>query len=117
MIEDITPLLDKMTPNEQIELFALLEAYKKSEKEKLAADSFLDFVELIWPSFVSDTFVAGRHHKIMADKFQQIAEGKLKRLIINMPPRHTKSEFGSYLLPAWMMGKFPKLKLMQVTKI
>ena len=115
MIEDITPLLDKMTPNEQIELFGLLEAYKKSEKEKLAADSFLDFVELIWPSFVSDTFVAGRHHKIMADKFQQIAEGKLKRLIINMPPRHTKSEFGSYLLPAWMMGKFPHKKIIQAT--
>jgi predicted phage terminase large subunit-like protein len=32
-----------------------------------------------------------------------------------MPPRHTKSEFGSYLLPAWLMGKNPKLKIMQTT--
>jgi hypothetical protein len=36
---------------------------------------------------------------------------KLKRVIINMAPRHTKSEFASYLLPAWMVGRNPKLKL------
>ena len=44
-----------------------------------------------------------------------MATGKIKRLIINMPPRHTKSEFASYLLPAWMIGKNPKLKIIQAT--
>ena len=44
-----------------------------------------------------------------------MAQGKIKRLIINMPPRHTKSEFASYLLPAWMIGKNPKLKIIQAT--
>ena len=37
----------------------------------------------------------------------------LKRLIINMPPRHTKSEFASYLLPAWFLGKYPDKKVIQ----
>jgi hypothetical protein len=32
-----------------------------------------------------------------------------------MPPRHTKSEFASYLLPAWLIGKNPKLKIIQTT--
>ena len=32
-----------------------------------------------------------------------------------MPPRHTKSEFASYLLPSWMVGRNPKLKIIQVT--
>ena len=32
-----------------------------------------------------------------------------------MPPRHTKSEFASFLFPAWMIGKFPHLKIMQVS--
>ena len=32
-----------------------------------------------------------------------------------MPPRHTKSEFASYLFPAWMIGKYPNLKIMQVS--
>jgi predicted phage terminase large subunit-like protein len=30
-----------------------------------------------------------------------------------MPPRHTKSEFASYLLPAWYLGKFPDKKIIQ----
>jgi predicted phage terminase large subunit-like protein len=49
----------------------------------------------------------------MAKKFEEIAEGKTRRLIINMPPRHTKSEFASFLLPAWFLGKFPGKKIIQ----
>ena len=70
----------------------------------------MKFVKHVWPDFVE-----GSHHKIVAEKFNQIAEGKIKRLIINMPPRHTKSEFASYLLPAWMVGRNPKLKIIQST--
>ena len=75
-----------------------------------AKDNFLDFVKYVWPGFI-----AGRHHKIVAQKFEDIANGKIKRLIINMPPRHTKSEFASYLFPAWMIGRRPDLKIMQAT--
>ena len=32
-----------------------------------------------------------------------------------MPPRHTKSEFASYLLPSWMVGRKPNLKIIQTT--
>jgi predicted phage terminase large subunit-like protein len=49
----------------------------------------------------------------MAKAFERVANGELKRLIINMPPRHTKSEFASYLLPAWFLGKFPNKKIIQ----
>ena len=49
----------------------------------------------------------------MAKKFEDIANGKCKRLIINMPPRHTKSEFGSYMLPAWFLGRDPTKKIIQ----
>jgi len=105
----IAPLLGKMTANEQEELFKLLQAYKKAEQEGKASQTFMDFVHLMW----GESFISGRHHKIMAEKFEGIASGKIKRLIINMPPRHTKSEFGSYLLPAWFMGKFPHKKVIQ----
>jgi hypothetical protein len=53
--------------------------------------------------------------KLLQKNLTLIAEGKLKRLIINMPPRHTKSEFSSFLLPAWMIGRKPKLKIIQST--
>ena len=69
---------------------------------------YMKFVGEMWPGFIN-----GAHHKVMAQKFQDIAEGKCKRLIINMPPRHTKSEFASYLLPAWFLGKFPGKKIIQ----
>jgi predicted phage terminase large subunit-like protein len=49
----------------------------------------------------------------MADAFERVADGKLNRLIINMPPRHTKSEFASYLLPAWFVGRYPEKKVIQ----
>lgn len=80
------------------------------ERQEKAQKNFLDFVKEVWPEFI-----AGRHHKIIAKKFEQIRDGTLKRLIINMPPRHTKSEFGSYLLPAWLMGQRPSLKIIQAT--
>jgi hypothetical protein len=59
------------------------------------------------------SFIGGKHHKIMADAFERVANGDLKRLIINMPPRHTKSEFASYLFPAWFLGRFPEKKIIQ----
>ena len=80
---------------------------------KMAEESrstFLTFVKKVWPEFI-----AGSHHKIIAKKFEDISRGKIKRLIVNMPPRHTKSEFCSTYFPAWIMGKQPKRKIMQTT--
>ena len=78
--------------------------------QEQAQKNFLPFVRNVWPEFKE-----GKHHKIIAKKFEDIASGKLKRLIINMPPRHTKSEFASFLFPAWFVGQNPKAKIMQTT--
>ena len=83
---------------------------KQKEKQEKIKNNFMAFVKEMWPEFIE-----GRHHKEIADKFDQIAQGKIKRLIINMPPRHTKSEFSSFLLPAWMVGRKPDLKIIQTT--
>ena len=87
-------------------------AIKLSEKktQTTVAKDFLTFVKAMWPQFIE-----GPHHKIIAQKFNDIADGKIKRLIINMPPRHTKSEFASFLLPSWMVGRKPDLKIIQTT--
>ena len=63
----------------------------------------------MWPQFIE-----GEHHKRISDKFNKLASGEITRLIINMPPRHTKSEFSSYFLPAWMIGKNPAIKIIQI---
>jgi len=88
----------------------LKKAYLKKEKIEKISNNFMAFVKEMWPQFIE-----GRHHKEIADKFDKIAKGKIKRLIINMPPRHTKSEFASFLLPAWMVGRKPDLKIIQST--
>ena len=75
-----------------------------------ASDDFMSFVKAVWPEFIE-----GAHHRVIAKKFNDLAEGKITRLIVNMPPRHTKSEFASFLLPAWMVGRTPKLKIIQAT--
>ena len=80
------------------------------EKNEACQDNFLTFVRSMWPDFI-----AGRHHYIIAEKLQRVAKGELKRLIINMAPRHTKSEFASFLFPAWMMGRNPRMKIIQAT--
>ena len=86
----------------------VLHAEKKIQNK--AKNDFLSFVKCVWPDFVE-----GSHHRHIADKFNKLASGEINRLIINMPPRHTKSEFASYLLPAWMVGRDPKLKIIQAT--
>ena len=98
-------------PEDQLRKFAkLVERAKKIEKAEEAREHYMDFVHAVWPEFIN-----GRHHKIMSEKFDRVARGECKRLIVNMPPRHTKSEFASYLFPAWLMGRNPKLKIMQTT--
>ena len=86
----------------------VLLAEKKIQSK--AKNDFLSFVKCVWPEFVE-----GSHHRHIAEKFNKLATGEIKRLIVNMPPRHTKSEFASYLLPAWMVGREPKLKIIQAT--
>jgi predicted phage terminase large subunit-like protein len=84
-------------------------AVEVKQKEN-CQDKFMDFVHKVWPDFID-----GAHHSEMAEAFERVANGEIKRLIINMPPRHTKSEFASYLLPAWFLGKFPKKKVIQTS--
>lgn len=75
-----------------------------------ARENFLDFVRYIWPNFIP-----GRHHEVMAKEFEAVARGEKRRLIINLPPRHTKSEFASFLFPAWFIGRMSDKKIMQAT--
>ena len=103
-IKKYMAMVPKASPENRAKIQALLEM-DKIERSK---ESFLYFVTQMWPIFIS-----GSHHKIMADAFERVANGELKRLIINMPPRHTKSEFASFLLPAWFLGKFPHKKIIQ----
>ena len=103
-------IIDKLPPDAQKEFLKLaMKLDEKTKQEKVHKD-FLTFVKHVWPEFIE-----GPHHKKIAEKFNRLAKGEVKRLIINMPPRHTKSEFASFLLPSWMVGRKPDLKIIQTT--
>mgnify|MGYP003664529260 FL=1 len=102
--------LSHLDKAEAKEFTVLLEELEKREFQEKATSTFMEFVVSIWKEFIS-----GDHHVKMAKAFDDIANGKLKRLIINMPPRHTKSEFASHLFPAYLLGKNPKLKIIEAT--
>ena len=92
------------------EILALKQAEIRIATREKAQNQFMPFVHHVY-----DNFIEGRHHRIIAEKLEKIATGELKRLIVNMPPRHSKSEFASYLMPAWFLGRNPKLKIIQAT--
>ena len=100
--------INQLSPEKKREVLKLLEDYENAKTKEKARTSFLPFVKSQWAAFIH-----GNHHEIMADAFERVASGKLKRLIINMPPRHTKSEFASYLFPAWFLGQYPQKKIIQ----
>jgi len=97
-----------LSPEEQAMVLEQVREYDNALLREEGIEDFMRFVTTMWPGFIH-----GRHHAVMAKKFEDIANGKIKRLIINMPPRHTKSEFASYLLPAWFLGRFPNKKIIQ----
>ena len=107
-MSSLKTLLETLPDGDRENLLNMAIAYKDSLVRDIAQKSFMAFVKEMWPGFIH-----GRHHALMAKKFEEIADGKVRRLIINMPPRHTKSEFASYLLPAWFLGKFPHKKVIQ----
>ena len=111
-LKDIEALISagKLSESDMRTLEAQLTKLEKLKDRELGQKRFIKYVERVWP-----TFISGAHHKRMAEAFERVAEGKLKRLIINMPPRHTKSEFASYLLPSWFLGKFPHKKVIQTS--
>ena len=102
--------LHKLTPAKQESVLKILRELQKRETSTRAQLNFMEFVKAVWPGFI-----LGRHHKIMAEKFEAVARGEIKRLAISLPPRHSKSELASYLLPAWFLGNFPEKKIMQAS--
>ena len=78
--------IKRLPPDVRKEFYKTYLKLKEKKKENKIHDDFMAFVKHCWPEFIE-----GSHHQKIANKFNDLANGKIKRLIINMPPRHTKS--------------------------
>lgn len=107
---EILAKIDSLPVDQKAELLEIVEQIEEVEGRDKARGTYMDFVHRMWPQFIN-----GRHHQIMAETFDRVISGDCKRVIINMPPRHTKSEFASFLLPAKYLGHYPDRKILQLS--
>jgi len=107
---EINALLKTLTPTQKIEFLEELEEQHRRAGLKRAQGSMTSFAQAVYPGFKE-----GPHHRKLAKIFQAIANGEKKRVIINIAPRMGKSEFSSYLFPAWFLGQYPDKKIIMAT--
>ena len=98
--------LPKMPDKQKRRVLELLKTYDTQITQNLGKESFLDFINHVYPGYK-----VGPHHLKLIQIFEDIAAGKKKRVIVNIAPRHGKSELISYLAPAWFLGKHPQKKI------
>jgi predicted phage terminase large subunit-like protein len=102
----IRQMLPYMPDKEKRRTLELLKTYDNQITQVIGKDSFLDFIKHVYPGYK-----VGPHHLKLIEIFEAIARGDKKRVIVNIAPRHGKSELISYLAPAWFLGKFPQKKV------
>ena len=73
---------------------------------RIARRSLIKFTEFTLPKYKP-----AAHHDLIAEKLEGVAYGRIDRLMINMPPRHGKSELASRRFPAWLLGINPEIEI------
>ena len=109
-IEELQAFFPKADKIQKVKLQKLLKLYASKVVEESGKETFLDFIHHVYPGYM-----VGEHHARLAKIFEDIAAGKKKRVIVNIAPRHGKSELISYLAPAWFLGKFPHKKVIMAS--
>ena len=107
---EIQALLASMTPIQKLEFLEELDEQHRRLKNEQAKNGVVEFANAVYPGFKE-----GAHHRKLAQIFSDVVAGKKKRVIINIAPRMGKSEFASYLFPAWFLGQFPNKKIIMAT--
>lgn len=102
-LRDAVPTMPEKQKRRVLEL---LKSYDMQITQNLGKENLLDFIQHVYPGYK-----VGPHHLKLAQIFEDIANGKKKRVIVNIAPRHGKSELISYLAPAWFLGKYPQKKI------
>jgi len=106
----IQAALPTMSLKEKMDLCDLLEEKEQRLRIQSARTSALGFAHAVYPGFKE-----GPHHRQLARIFDAVISGEKKRVIINIAPRMGKSEFSSYLFPAYFLGRFPEKKVIMGT--
>ena len=87
-----------------------------AEYEALLRAALAGFAELAFHELHPQTeFLANWHHRVIAAKLEAVFAGRIRRLIVNEPPRYLKSHLASVTFPAWCLGHRPSLQFLCVS--
>jgi hypothetical protein len=109
-IETLKNLLPTASADEKRKILELIKVWDAQSVQNFGKENLLEFADHVYPGYK-----VGPHHRRLAKIFEDIANGKKKRVIVNIAPRHGKSELISYLAPAWFLGKFPHKKVIMAS--
>ncbi len=91
-------------------------AFPSAKVEALIRADFYSFLVRCFAELHGgQKFSPAWHAEVLAARLQGVGEGSVKRLIVNVPPRHLKSLAASVALPAWLLGHDPTLAVVNVT--
>jgi predicted phage terminase large subunit-like protein len=102
--------MGKLSLAEKLEALELINKSEEHRKRALARTDMIEFAKAVYPGFK-----VGPHHRKLAKIFKDVIDGKKRRVIINIAPRMGKSEFSSFLFPAFFLGNFPEKKIIMGT--
>lgn len=102
--------LDKFDEVEAEETELVLDEIHRRKEAKAAREDLIEFCKKMQPDYQ-----VGKHHRRLANLLMEIAEGKKNRIVVNIPPRHGKSQLVSIYFPAWFLGKHPDKKVLMVS--
>jgi len=87
-----------------------------AEYEALVRADFAGFAERAFHELNPQTdFATNWHFRVIAAKLTAVYQGRIRRLVVNMPPRHLKSHLASVAFPAWCLGRNPSLQVLCVS--
>ena len=109
-LQALQTALPTMALQEKLATLEMLEKMEEQLRVTAARNDLLEFTKEVYPNYD-----VGAHHRQMAKLFKEVIQGKKSRIIINVAPRHGKSELTSYLLPAWFLGHKPDAKIIMAT--
>lgn len=109
-IELLHENLDKLSPEELVEVLASLEELEAREQAQRCQDDLIEFCKAMDPNYK-----VGKHHRRLADLLMAMERGEEDRIGVSVPPRHGKSQLVSIFFPAWYLGRNPGKQILMVS--
>lgn len=109
-LQKLRNVLPGMPDSQKRRTLELLKQYQSETIKEVGKTDFLSYIKHVYPGYM-----VGPHHEKLAKIFEDVANGRNRRVAISIAPRMGKSEMISYLAPSWFLGKYPQKKIIMAS--